>query len=377
MELERKLDTAVEKIDRIEAEADKAKADAASAKAEAAKAKQEAATAKRELAQVKASTGPGKLPERGLAQQKRSKPGFNASAGLVYLRPTRDNLDFVIVDPYNSSEQVRGDYQSVEPGYEPGIRLGFGYDFGTGVDIAAEYTHFRSDESASEVRQTGTLWGTWIHPNAVLDDNDVTSAVANYSARYDVFDLVAGKRFGDEDEFNLRLDAGLRYARIDQNFDIKYRQDIDPVNNRRVNIDSSNNFSGWGPTVGVGFDWPAGNGFTLFGALSGSVLVGDFDLSMYEHDYQVAAVNGTVRVDTEETYNNRMVPVVEMRAGVGYSRKLRNGFLVGGEFGYEWQNWFNMATVRQYTDDVDSQLANTDTTDLSFDGFFLKGFVDF
>ena len=74
---------------------------------------------------------------------------------------------------------------------------------------------------------------------------------------------------------------------------------------------------------------------------------------------------------------DRMVPVVEMRAGVGYSRKLRNGFVVGGELSYEWQDWFNMTTVRQYTDDVDSQLANTDTTDLSFDGFFLKGFVEF
>ncbi len=372
----KKLDAAVARIDKVEAEASKAKAEAAVAKAEA-------ATAKRELALVRAeqSLAPESRGESGtgLAQRNRTKPGATASLGMVYMRPSRDNLDYVVVDTAQTGN-IRGTYESVDLGYEPGVRLNVGYDFGNGVDIGAQYTGITFNETDSTSlanAATADLWGTWLHPNAIIDDNDVTDAKASYNLDYDVFDFVAGKSFGSQHDLNFRVDAGLRYAHINQGLDINYVQDIGGGLNRRSNIESSNSFHGFGPKVGLGVNWPAGNGFSFFGSMSGSVLVGDFDLKLREHDWQVGAVNGTRRVDIDATYENRVIPVVEMLAGVGYSRELNNGMLVGGQFGYEWQNWYNMTTVRQFTDDVDSQLANTDTTDLGFDGFFLKGYIKY
>jgi hypothetical protein len=375
VEMGQKLDAAVAKIDKVEAEASKAKAEAALAKSEAAK-------AKRELARVKANQPPASESTGrsgyGLAQRTRSEPGPTASLGMVYMRPSRNNLEYAVVDTAQTGN-IRGSFESVDLGYEPGLRLNFGYDFGTGVDIGAQYTSLSFNETDSISINTATtdLWGIWLHPNAIIDDNDVTSASASYNFDYDVFDLTAGKSFGSKSDLNYRLDAGFRYAHINQGFDIDYIQQIDPVNSRRSKIESSNNFHGFGPKVGLGINWPTGNGFTLYGSLAGSVLVGSFATNIKENDWHVGAVNPTVRVDTGTRYENRVVPVVEMLAGVEYSHKLSNGMLVGGQFGYEWQNWFNMATTRQYVDDVDSQLSNTDTTDLGFDGFFLKGYINF
>ncbi len=373
-EMNKKLDAAVKKIDKVEAEANNAKAEAAVAKADAAR-------AKKELARVKANrTTVAKSKEDadyGWAPTNNPRPGPSASLGMVYMRPSRSGLDYVIVDPGHSGpDSVAGEYKSVDPGFDTGVRLSFGYDFGNGVDLAAQYTHLATSESSS-VNNSATgddLWGIWLHANSVIDDNDVDIANASYDIDADVFDFTVGKRFGGNNALGLRLDGGLRYANIDQGMDISYTQTVAALR-RTADITYENSFSGLGPKVGLGVDWQAGNGFTLFGALSGSVLIGNFDMSLKQIDTQTTGVQ-TTRVDVDSS-ENRVVPVVEMLAGVEYSRELSNGMLVGGQFGYEWQNWFNMATVRQYGDDVDSQLSNTDTTDLGFDGFFLKGYIKY
>jgi Legionella pneumophila major outer membrane protein precursor len=79
----------------------------------------------------------------------------------------------------------------------------------------------------------------------------------------------------------------------------------------------------------------------------------------------------------DDSEDNRVVPVLEMRAGVEYAYQLENGMFVGAKIGYEWQNGFNMMVVRRKMDDVDEQLMYTDTTDLSLDGFFVEGFLNF
>jgi hypothetical protein len=146
---------------------------------------------------------------------------------------------------------------------------------------------------------------------------------------------------------------------------------------RSADVYLKNEFTGVGPQVGVDADWRIGKGFNLFGSLAGSLLVGDFDLSLKELDLPAGATTYNTRVDVDRSDDNRMVPVVEMRAGIGYAYALKNGMHIGAKAGYELQQWFNMVTNQRYTDDVDGQLMNTDTTDLSLDGFFLEGFVHF
>lgn len=352
-EMERKLDKAIDEANK--------------AKEEAARAKEEAAKAKEELARIKEAPGAA-VPKESLVRVPDTEPGIGASAEAVYMRPSRSNLDFVIVDP-NADTDPQGSLEGIEPGYAWGGRFGLSYDFGSGTDIGAQFMWIKTSESNSAVVPAGgTLWGTWLHPDSIIGSSAATSARASYDFEHYVVDLGVGQDLDIGKHFGLRIGAGLRYANMAQDLDITY---IDAGANR-ANVAHENDFSGWGGRVGLGFDWRVGWGINVFSSVAGSVMVGDFDLALTEVD------NGTTIVGSvDDTIHTRVVPVIETQAGIGYTYRLRNGWTIGAQAGYEWQNWFNMVTVKRFTDDVDDQNMYTDTTDIGLDGFFFKGFMTF
>lgn len=370
-QMERKLDTAIDEANKARAEADKAKE-------EAAKAKEEAAKAKEELAQLKEApvTTPAAVSAESLVRTPDTKPGISASAEVVYLRPSRSNLEYVLVDR-NANTRPQGKFDEVEPGYGWGGRFGLSYGFGSGTDIGAQFMWIRNHNSESAARPPGgALWGTWLHPNAIIDDNDVTSARASYNFEHYVVDLGVGQELDIGKHFGLRIGAGLRYANMAQDFDIGYWENRPGVS-RRVIIFTENDFQGWGGRVGLGLDWRVGWGFNVFSSVAGSVLVGDFDMDFTELDWNTGQVNPTRRVAIDETIRTRVIPVIETQVGIGYTYRLKNGWSIGARAGYEWQNWFNMVAVHRFSDDVDDQIMSTDTTDIGLDGFFFKAFMTF
>ena len=380
--MEHKFDAAMEETKKAKAEANKARAEAAQAREEVAAARAETAKAKEDLAQLKSETsaaGPSVQASAGpVVQTAATDPGFTLSAEAVFLRPTRSGLDFVVKDKYRTGN-IRGKVVEIEPDYQLNGRFGVGYDFGSGTEIGVKFSAINSDESKSVTRpSTGMdLWGLWLHPNSVIDDNDVTRAKARYNFEHYLVDVGLKQKLDIGKRFGLSLEAGMRYASMNQDMDIVYIQDVTSTLNRSVYIDNYNKFSGWGPRLGTSLDWRVGYGFNLFGSIAGSVLVGDFDLKYREHDYAVGATVGTRRVDIKQELHSRVIPVLETKVGVGYSYKLKNGLAFGANAGYEWQNWFNMVTAQRFSDDVDNQIVSTDTTDIGLDGFFVEGFIRF
>ncbi len=351
--LESKLDAAIEETNR--------------AKAEASQAKEEAAKAKAELAQIKEGA-PSALADVSLVRTADTKPGPGASFEVLYMRPSRSNLDFVVVDQ-NSNSTVEGRTKEINPDYDVGGRLGLSYNLGSGTDVVLQYTWLETKDSESVTRGAGgTLWGNWLNPNtSYINDYDAVSAAAEYEFDYYTMDLGIGQRLDIGKRFGLRIDAGLRYANMTQDFDVMYRDAAD-----RVNIMQDNDFSGWGGRVGLGLDWRIGYGFNVFSAVAGSVLVGDFDLS-----YKDIANGTVVEGYLKESISNRLIPVLETRFGIGYAYQLQNGWSIGAKIGYEWQNWFNMVTAKRFVDDIGDNAMETDTTDVALDGFFFQGHINF
>lgn len=352
--MERKLDAAI-------GEANRAKEDAARAREEAAKAKEE-------LTRIKEASGAA-VPAESLVRVPETEPSTKVSFEAAYVAPSRSNLDFVIVDS-DADNNPEGSLLDVEPDYHWGGRIGVSRDFGSGTDFGARFSWLNTNDSKTTGQPAGgALWATWLHPNGPMDDNDPTRAEASYDFEQYVFDLGAGQSLDIGKHFGLRIGAGLRYARMDQEIDILY---IDDIGNDRVDISNENEFTGWGVRAGLDLDWRLGRGFSIFSSVAGSVLVGDFDLSLSQID------NGaTVRASIKDNVRNRVVPVIELRAGIGYEYQLKNGWAIGARAGYEWQNWFNTVTAQRFMDDVDAQLMYTDTTDIGLDGFFLEGFINF
>jgi hypothetical protein len=370
--MERKFDQAIEQTNRAMAEAEKAKEEAALAKEEAARAKAEVALAKEEtarvqaeLAQIKAAASPViTTADASIApsnHKPKTLPGLGASIEAVYMRPSRTDLDYAISDP-NGDTNPQGRLKQIDPDYSGGFRFGLGYTFDTGTEIRAQYMQLDTKDSDSATAPAGgTLWSQLVHPDGI---RNFTSADATYDFDHDVFDFSMGKWFAVGSDLDLRVEAGLRYANMTQKLDAIYDGGVSEV-------EQKNDFSGWGPRVGLGLDWEMGQGFNLFSSVAGSFLMGDFDLSY-------SSVEGaTVLGSIEDTVDNRLVPVVEMRAGLAYAYQLENGMSVGAKVGYEWQNWFNMVTANRFVDDINDASLGTDTTDVSLDGFFVEGFVNF
>jgi hypothetical protein len=372
--MERKFDTAIEATRKAQAEADKAREEAAAARAETAKAKEELAQLKSEKS---AAAPAAQAADKHLLHVSATNPGFTASVEAIYLRPSRSDLDFVIKDPYRTGN-VRGTVGEIEPDYQLGARFGLGYDFGSGMEIGVRFAGLKSHDNESVTRSTGEdLWGIWLHANSVIDDNDVTTAKARYDFEHYAIDLGARQKLDLGQRLGLSLEAGLRYASMNQDIHIYYEQEVTPLLRRSADISNENDFSGWGPRLGAGLDWRVGYGFKVFGSVAGSLLMGDFDLSYRELDLPVGATTPTRRVDIKQGIRNRVIPVVETKVGVGYAYQLQNGWAFGANAGYEWQNWFNMVTAQRFSDDVDGQIMSTDTTDIGLDGFFLEAFVNF
>lgn len=331
---------------------------------EARKAKAEAAAAKAELAALK-SVGAAAGPATVTVPQ--GQAGMTASVEAIYLRPSRSNLDFAIEAP--TAAGVQGNVVGVDPDYDLGGRLGLNWANGSGNDIGLQVTWLDASDSASASAPAGgVLFGTRLHPNSILDETSPTSASADYDFDHTAVDLSVGQRINVGSNLNLRLFGGLRYASLEQDFDIFYTNGVNTVN-----ISEQNDFDGIGPRVGLEGRWGFGQGFSIFGEAAGSVLVGDFDLSYTD----IENGGASTRVNIDESFDNRVVPVVEGRVGIAYNAKLASERSFGVSLGYEWQNWYNVVSVDRFSDDVDRQLLSTDTTDIGLDGFFLKGQLTF
>ena len=149
--MERKFDAAIEQTNKALAEAEKAKEEAAMARDEAARAKAEVALAqeetarvKDELAQFKAASVPAttlaEVPAASVVQVPETTEGLGASFEILYMRPSRSNLDYVISDA-DVDFQPEGRFEKVEPDYSNGGRFGLSYNFGSGTAVYGQYTH--------------------------------------------------------------------------------------------------------------------------------------------------------------------------------------------------------------------------------------------
>ncbi len=364
-----------EMILRLEQRIDATSADAERYKAEAEAARKEANEIRSELARIRQQKN---TPVSTAAiTPPQSKSGLTTSVEVINLRPTRTNLDFATYDPASSgSDQVTGTSVAIKPDHHAGIRFGLGYDNGQGSTLEANFTRLTTSDSRTAEDGDGNLWGNWLHANAIIDDDNVTWAKGSYGLDLNSFDLGLRQQLVEQESFAIDLLAALRYANLKQKTSIYYRQDVTATTYRSATIEDKNNFKGWGPRVGFDMNWKIGHGFSFFNETAGSLLLGNYSLSYSELDRAAGSTTDISRVDINES-ETRLIPVVEIKVGAGYSRELKNGWIIGANAGYEWQNWFNMVLAYRFNDDVDSQLKSTDTTDLSLDGFFLETYVKF
>lgn len=204
------------------------------------------------------------------------------SADLLYWRAFQGGLDDCFptedIDEISSYGNIISKFsgRGKDPHYQwdPGFRIGTGYEFTGGWDIAVFWTHFHSKS----------------------DENHFNHHRRQWKLDFDVVDLVIGRGFDLGSCFTLRPFGGLRGARIRQKLSTNLRGRENSYFDSSSTIIENDSFSGYslfshfptssadaknrllgiGPLIGVEADLNLGCGFSFYANASFAVLYGNF-----------------------------------------------------------------------------------------------------
>jgi hypothetical protein len=246
------------------------------------------------------------------------KAGFDFTLTGLYLKPTASDTQLFYAE--TQADGVDTNHYT-EPSYSPAFSLGIGYAFkNSGNDVRLNWTHLNSSDSDST---TGVL----VIPNL----HDPFNANSTVKFKYDAVDLDFGQYLNLGTHLQTRWFAGARFARINEDQNALFSAvAVDfPATHFLTN---SSKFTGIGPRVGVDGNYYMGKGFGFVTQLAASLLAGRVD-------------SNTTWVDIPRSVGapsqNRIVPALDGKLGIDYSKALHNGSHFTLEAGYQITEYFN------------------------------------
>lgn len=256
-----------------------------------------------EKARAELGTAPSNSVFKTLAEPQH----FKMMAEFLYLAPLRSQqYTNFIVSPNDRHNEF------LNPGFDPGFRVGGLYNFGNGIDVSAAWTHFRGTSSASN---------THFEPyNGGYNETDTIK----YKLSYDTVDFEAGYNFLAGDHFKFRLFGGLRYLRTEERTEFTYANSMFGFGRDASKIDSW----GIGPRVGLSVGKDIGAGFSLFGHFAGSIPVGQ---SRFRTESQCCG--NPLRTNTTN-WQTVLSPGFDSTLGVAWNYEMTNGGTLGVKLGY-------------------------------------------
>ena len=293
----------------------------------------------------------------------------NLKSGLVfnltglYLRPTNEDLNYVVVIHPPISQTTNVNVFAVKPGHKFGFHIGLGYVFpNSGNDLQVGWTHLNASASNSVMTKGYDTFGPVEYSSLFTNFSDDTgSAEGSVRFKYNAGDLDVGQYVNIGTRLNLRMFAGLRYASISRNFDQTFHQTgPDVIGSGLFRIGSHSDFDGAGPRFGVDSTYHITNCFGLVGHVSTALLVGRIKTENYYIDYESPANVVNLRTDTVQ----RVVPNIEGKLGLDYTYPF-NGSLLNVAAGYYVSHYFNavdrIAAQPQSAVRIDGALLNAPT----------------
>jgi hypothetical protein len=364
--------------------------DAARARAEAAQAREQLEATQQELEaarqQLEARTPAAETPavsaaapaaETGFVREADLPRGAAPWAEVHVLRTTDNNQDFAVLSSDEGSILATGSSKIIQSKYETSFKVGAFYSPGGPRDYAISYQAFDNTGDARLIppfeQPDGNAYVRLIASLAPPSfGQDAESATAHDDYRYDSIDAEVGENLRIGEKLALRLFGGVRYANMNEHFKAYYfGGDFDPVLGARSNFDFG--FWGVGPRVGASGRYPLPWGFHLFGQASVSLLVGEQEAEIGFVDPWLASDEPEYDAFVHRDYGVRVIPALDMRAGLGWERLIRDWgtFFVDG--GYEFQNYFGAVEQLSWGPAEAPGALGENTGDFGIDGFFFRG----
>lgn len=270
---------------------------------------------------------------------------------------------------------VQGRLKEVDFDWDWGFRFGLGYNFDhDSWDTYLNYTYFNSaDGSRLNVGANGSVIPLRGASSQVtgLTDPCATSASSNYDFEFNNLDLELGRNYFVSHSLSFRPFIGVRSSWLELDQGVQYTGGTFTANTYHVK--DSNDFWGLGPRAGLNSNWFLGNGFSIFGDLSGSLLFGYFQVNHKEW-YSLAPLTNKLRINGNM---HRFTPNAQMSLGLAYDKYVNNnkqhvGVTLGYEVNYYWR------VNQMIVDNDQAQLQfNRESEDASMYGLTLEVRFDF
>lgn len=214
--------------------------------------------------------------------------------------------------------------QNADPKWGWGFMLEGSYHFNTGNDLNLNWYHL-SKTSRKTFASGSYSSGYSIEP------------------KWDQVNLELGQQVDFSDMKNVRLHAGIEWARVNHQINFVSRSTLffpftaTTVANANLPISDSMTYNGFGPRFGADLNYGLGNGFGIYGNAAASLLIGSLKQT----------VSGFTGADLPLNFSaskTTMVPELEGKLGARYNFMVAQGDL-GLDVGYMWYNYFDAQAI--------------------------------
>jgi hypothetical protein len=307
------------------------------------------------------AANPGCVSDEACPQSSRfGDHGTGAFADLLYWRvrgtdviygQPRDGIGILAVP--------RGEQGIVQPDYAAGFRVGGEFALSECSSIEASYLWWQNQSHSHLEAPAGTV----IHSALTLPQTanaaaDSLSASANTSFTLQVVDGVFKHTLcTDHSHYAVNWLAGARFAHLSE----ELHGDFTILG--ATAVDTHINFDGAGPRVGLEGELVGKSGLMVFGRGAANLLAGHFGAE-YTQQNVFAGVQGATNYRSD-----RIVPVLELELGVGWTSEGGN---LRASAGYYVAGWFNSFTTPDLIQGVQANNFATNGNNLrdtiTFDG---------
>jgi hypothetical protein len=293
------------------------------------------------------------------------------------LRATSNQQDYAILSTgAGPTDLATSSNKVVQSKYEASYKFGASYSPGGPNDFAISYQGFdnTSDSSLTPPFETDGEGNPFVSLIATLAPpgfgQDAMSASATNEYAYRSFDAEVGENLRVGENLTLRLFGGVRYSHVSEHFDAFYfGGDFDPVMGARANYDYS--VWGVGPRVGAGGRYALPWGLSVFGQAGVALLVGEQESEVGFVDPYIP--DGEPDAIIHRDYGVRVIPSLDIRAGMGWEHVIGRWGTFFVDAGYEFQNYFNAVEQLSWGPPEAPGAVGESTGDIAIDGLFVRG----
>jgi len=309
---------------------------------------------------------------QGASQASASVDKAIGSKGACYLAPDRPNIEGVglsftgeylywkstatentyaflggvdaVGDPANL-----GHAKDINTDWSHGFRLGLDYKLPyDGWNIGADYTYYRADgEDSVTVTAADNAAGTYLYPAFVYNATGMPPAVVFGHAKstadldFDRVNFEIGRNTKISETLSVRFFGGASVIWVDAKTQQSFYDTTAPVLGLGYHHTASAEANYYGIRAGLDAEMKLKYGFSLLGKAAGAMLVGDLETStiagLDANADGVLARNETSGNTKNSAY--RVVPGLELEAGVAWERKILDGLNLKVFLGYQFSDY--------------------------------------